>query len=223
MGDPPGDSRSRVVGFDHAGRARLRARAVRLEAFTVGWNLVEGFVALYFAILAGSIALLGFGAESFVETASGVVILWRFWAETKARDAERVDAIESRAQKLVAASLVLLGIYIAYEAASALRARERPDASVGGIVLTTLSLLVMGVLADAKRKTARRLGSRAMEADAFQTTACMILSAIVLVGIGLNYAFGWWWADPVAALAMLVPIGKEAKEAWEGESDCEAC
>lgn len=211
------------VGFGHADRARHRVRAIRLESFTIGWNFVEGFAALYVAMLAGSIALFGFGIESFVETASGTVILWRFWAEGRARDHAHAERIERRAQKLVSFSLVLLALWVAYDAATALVEGERPKPSAGGIVLTLLSLLVMGFLATAKRTTARRLGSRAMEADAFQTTACMYLSAIVLAGIGLNYVLGWWWADPLAALAMVIPLSKEAKDAWDGKDCCDAC
>lgn len=113
-----------------------------------------------------------------------------------------------------------LGLYIAYDAATALYRGERPDPSIGGMILTALSLVVMGFLANAKRMSAKRLGSRAMQADAFQTTTCMYLSAIVLVGIGLNLLFGWWWADPAAALAMLIPLGNEAKDAWEGKDCC---
>lgn len=217
------ETATRRIGVGHVERAKHRAHALRLEYLTVGWNLVEGVLAVWLALLAGSIALLAFGFESFVETASGAVIVWRFWAEARARDHEHVERIERRAQRLVAASLALLALYVAYEAVTSLVAGERPDASVGGIGLAAVSLLVMGFLARAKRRVARRLGSRAMEADAFQTTACMVLSAIVLAGVGLNFLLGWWWADPVAALFMVLPLGKEAKDAWEGKECCDAC
>jgi cation diffusion facilitator family transporter len=201
-------------------RPSLLRRGLRLEYLTVGWNLVEGVVAIAAAITAGSLALLGFGLDSFVETASGAIIIWRLLAEGRARDHERIETIERRAQRLVAASLAGLAAYIVYDAVTTLVAGERPDASPGGVVVAAVSLAVMWWLARAKRRTAIALGSRAMQADAFQTTACWWLSLAVLVGVGLNTAFGWWWADPVAALVIPVFLLREAREAWEGE-DCD--
>lgn len=206
-------------GSAPADRASLLRRGLGLEWFTVGWNLVEAAVALAAAVLAGSVALLGFGIDSVVESASAGVIVWRLMAERRARDEDHVEAIEQRARKLVALSLALLALYVAYESVTALVARERPEPSFIGIGLAVASLLVMYWLWRAKRAVAIKLGSRSMQADAFQTNACFWLSLILLVGIGLNAAFGWWWADPLAALAMVVPIGLEAKEAWEGEED----
>lgn len=141
-------------------------------------------------------------------------------AEQRAADQERIEAIERRAQRLVAASLAGLAAYIVYDALATLLAGERPDASPVGVVIAALSLGVMWWLARAKRRTAIALGSRAMQADAFQTTACWWLSLAVLVGVGLNTAFGWWWADPVAALVIPLFLLREAREAWEGE-DCD--
>jgi divalent metal cation (Fe/Co/Zn/Cd) transporter len=194
--------------------------ALRLEYLTVGWNIVEGAVALAAAILAGSIALFGFGVDSFVETASGGILIWRLWAERRDSNLEAVEAVEHRAQKLVAASLVLLAAYIAYDAGNALLDREEPRASPIGIGLTAISLLVMGWLARAKRQAGRRLNSRALVADAGQTQACFYLSAIVLLGLAANAAFGWWWADPVAALGVIPFLAYEAREAWLGRDCC---
>lgn len=202
-----------------ASRAALRRRALALEYLTVGWNVVEGAVGVTAAALAGSVALLGFGIDSFVESASGGVLIWRLWAEDgpRGRDPAALERIEERARRLVAASLVALAAYVTFDAGKTLWTRERPDVSFVGIGLTAVSLAVMQWLARAKRRVAAALGSRAMAADAFQTTACFWLSVVTLAGIGLNAAFGWWWADPVAALGMTIFIAREAREAWRGE------
>jgi divalent metal cation (Fe/Co/Zn/Cd) transporter len=200
-------------------RAALLRAGRRLSLFTVLWNAVEGIVSVTAGIFAGSIALVGFGVDSFVETSSGVVMLWRFRPRPDRADEERAEA---RALRLVGVSLLLLGAYVTWEAASALFRREGPDASVVGIVIAAVSLVVMPVLARRKRRVAAALGSRALQADSFQTTACMYLSAILLAGLALNAAFGLWWADPVAALAMVPIIAKEGREALRGKA-CDEC
>jgi cation diffusion facilitator family transporter len=201
---------------DRQGTLRL---SLRLEWLTVGWNVVEGMVAVFAALSAGSVALLGFGIDSFVESASGTVLIWRLRAERRT-SVEQMERIERRAQRLVAVSLFGLAIYIAAEAAVRLIARERPGVSAAGITVTILSLGVMWWLARAKRDAARALGSRALEADAVQTTACFWLSLIVLSGIALNAVFGWWWADPLAALGMTYFLVREARGAWRGDECC---
>lgn len=201
-------------------RPALLQRALHLEYLTVGWNIVEGVVAVAAAVVAGSVALLGFGIDSFVESISGGVLIWRLRAETRAVDHEAIEAIEHRARKLVALSLFALAAWVAFDAGKALWVRERPSVSVPGIALTAVSLVVMRWLARAKQRAARALGSRAMETDAFQTTACFWLSVITLAGIALNAVFGWWWADPVAALAMIYFVVREGREAWRGEDAC---
>jgi len=206
-----------------AERAGSLRRALRLEYLTVGWNVVEGVVAVSAAVLAGSVALLGFGIDSFVESASGAVLVWRLRAERRGLAPEQVERLDARAHRLVGASLLLLAAYVAVEAGLALWGREEPRPTMVGIALTVLSLAVMQWLARAKRRAARDLGSRALEADAFQTSACFWLSIVTLAGLGLNAAFGWWWADPVAALGMTAFIAREGLEAWRGEDCCEAC
>lgn len=192
-------------------------QALRLEYLTVGWNVIEGIVAVAAALAAGSIALLGFGIDSFVECASGLVLIWRLGAERRGMGEEEIERLDYRARRLVGASLFLLAAYIAGDAALALWRRERPAASFVGIGLTVVSIIAMQWLARAKRRAAAVLGSRALEADAFQTSACFWLSIITLAGIGLNASFGWWWADPVAALGMTWFIAREGQEAWRGE------
>ena len=206
-----------ILGAD---RATLLVRGLRLEYLTVGWNVIEGLVAIAAALAAGSVALLGFGIDSFVETGSGLIIVWRLLAEQRGADHERTEAVERRAQRLVAASLVALAAYVVFDAVTTLLAGERPSPSPVGVALAAVSLGVMWWLARAKRRTAISLGSRAMEADAFQTTACWWLSLAVLIGVGLNTGFGFWWADPVAALVIPVFLVREAREAWAGD-DCD--
>jgi divalent metal cation (Fe/Co/Zn/Cd) transporter len=201
------------AGADGA-RASLLRRGLRLEYLTVGWNLVEGVVAVAAALAAGSVALLGFGIDSFVESASGSVLIWRLLAERRTLDHEAIELLEHRAERLVAWSLFLLAAYITVDALLTLWYQERPEASPAGIAITTLSIGVMWWLARAKRRTAVALGSRSLEADAAQTTACWWLSLIVLGGIGLNAVAGWWWADPVAALGVVVFLVREGREAW---------
>jgi divalent metal cation (Fe/Co/Zn/Cd) transporter len=201
-------------------RASLLRRALRLEYLTVGWNVVEGLVAISAGLAAGSVALLGFGIDSFVESASGTVLTWRLLAERRAASHARIEHVERRAQQLVAASLLALAAWVSWDAVTSLLAREEAQPSAVGIALALASLVAMWWLARAKRRVGVELGSRAMTADAFQTNACFWLSVTLLVGMGVNAAFGWWWADPVAALVMVVFIGREALGAWRGE-DCD--
>lgn len=200
-------------------RAELLGHGLRLEYLTVGWNLVEGIVSVLAALAAGSVALLGFGIDSFVESASGSILIWRLLAESRHGDAEAIEGIERRAQKLVALSLFGLALYIVVDALRTVLNQDTPSPSSLGIGVTLASIGVMYWLARAKRRTAIALGSKAMEADAFQTTACWWLSLIVLAGIGVNALTGWWWADPLAAVAMTWFLVKEGREAWRGD-DC---
>jgi divalent metal cation (Fe/Co/Zn/Cd) transporter len=200
-----------------AARAPLLRHALRLEYLTVGWNVVEGVIALVAALAAGSVALLGFGLDSFVETASGAILIWRLTAERRTSDREAIERLDRTAHKLVGASLFALALYIAADALWTLWTGDRPRPSPVGIALTAISLLVMVWLAKAKRRAAAALASRALEADAFQTTACWWLSLSALAGIAANALWGLWWADPAAALTMTWFIGKEGREAWRGE------
>jgi divalent metal cation (Fe/Co/Zn/Cd) transporter len=200
-------------------RAALLRAGRRLSLFTVLWNAVEGIVSIVAGVFAGSIALVGFGVDSFVETSSGAVMLWRFQPRADRAADERAEA---RALRLVGLSLLALAAYVVWEAGTSLLRREGPEASVPGIVIALVSLGVMPVLARRKRRVAAALGSRALEADSFQTTACTYLSAILLVGLVLNALFGLWWADPVAALAMVPILVSEGRGALRGVP-CDDC
>jgi cation diffusion facilitator family transporter len=195
-------------------------RGLELEYLTVSWNVLEGIIAVAAGIAAGSIALIGFGVDSFVETISGAVIIWRLMAETHGRhDDEALKRIEQRAERLVGIAFLILAAYVAFEAVRTLSNQDAPDGSPVGIVLTAVSIVVMLWLARAKRRIGQALGSRAMIADAQQTYACWYLSVVALVGLGLNALFGFWWADPVAALGITMLLVREGIEALRGEDD----
>jgi cation diffusion facilitator family transporter len=191
-------------------RRALHGRALWLEYFTVGWNVIEGVVAIGAGIIAGSVALVGFGVDSSIEIISALGLLWRLRKAGPDATVAEESGAERRALYLVAATFFLLAAYITYEAGTALLDREEPDRSTVGLVLSVLSLLIMPALAYWKRRTGRDMGSRALVADAVETWVCSYLSLALLAGVGLYQVFGWWWADPVGALAMLPVI------LWQG-------
>ncbi|TAM81959.1 MAG: hypothetical protein EPN47_11200 [Acidobacteria bacterium] len=194
-------------------------RGILLEYLTIGWNIIEGFVAVASGAVSGSIALVGFGVDSFIETFSGGILLWRLGAEDRGHDAEKA---ERRALKLVGISFLLLAAYIAFDSAKSLLEREAPEQSIAGIAIAVLSLIVMPWLAHAKHRTAGHLSSAALHADSRQSSLCAWLSAILLNGLLLNALLGWWWADPVAALAMVPIIANEGRDALKGQA-CSEC
>ncbi len=188
-------------------------RGVWLEYFTVGWNSLEAVVAIGAGLLAGSIALVGFGLDSIIEVVSGAILLWRLRAELTGADSEVSERAERRALFAVGVSFFVLCAYVLYESGKKLWLREHPQESPVGFVLACLSLVVMPALALAKHRTAKKLGSRALAADAKETAVCSYLSLTLVLGLGLNAWIGWWWADPLAALAMLPLIVNEGREA----------
>ncbi len=193
-------------------------RARLLAWFTIAWNSVEGLVGIGSGLAAGSIALVGFGVDSYVEVLSGAVVLWRLSKERHGQ--ELSEAAEHRALRIIAGTFFALAIGVTVESIRKLATGEHPSASAAGIALTVVSLIVMPLLARAKRNVGRQLGSHALQADATETTLCVWLSAIVLAGLLLNAAFGWWWADPVAALGIVYVAAREGREAWKGDTCC---
>lgn len=202
-------------------RTRLVRRGRYLEYFTIGYNSLEGLVAVTTGLLAGSIALVGFGFDSLIEVISGAVLLWRLHADVDEARRERVEAMSLR---LVGICFIILALYVTQDAVWSLDKHEAPDESLIGIILAAVSLIVMPLLVRAKRKVARGIKSGALMADSKQTELCTYLSAILLGGLVLNALLGWWWADPVAALIMVPIIAKEGIEALRGETCCDdAC
>ncbi len=198
-------------------RAYLR-HGLMLAGLTAGWNIVEGLVAVAAGLAAGSIALTGFGADSFVETASGAVMLWRLRAELAGQMSN--EAAERRAVRLIAVTLFLLAGYVAVESARDLLAGGAAEPSTTGLILTALSLVVMPLLARAKRRHGRAMGSPSLVADSRQTDLCSYLSATVFVGLAVNALFGWQQADAVAALGVAVIALWEGLRAWRTRDLC---
>lgn len=201
-------------------RAALVRRGLLLNYATLGYNVVEAGVALAAGLTAGSVSLLGFGIDSVVEVSASVAALWRLRADG---DAVRRARLERRTHRLIGASFLALAAWVAWESVEALRLSEVPERSPVGMTILALSVVVMPLLARAKRRVARGLSSGALVAEATQTALCAWLSAIALGGVALNALLGWWWADPVAALAMTPIIAREGWDGVRGRASCGDC
>lgn len=201
-------------------RSRALRRAKALNALTIGWNAIEGVVAVTAGMLAGSVSLVGFGLDSGIEVSAAAVLAWRLYRDREGSCSQEADR---RAQRLVAASFALLAGYVGFEAVTDLVEGNRPAVSEAGIVLAVLSLIVMPALAMAKARLAPLLGSRAVQAEASQTAVCALLSAALLAGLGTHALFGWWWADPVAALVIAALAARMAKATWTAEALSDTC
>jgi len=198
-----------------AERERLVRRARQLAWLGVGWHGIEAAIAVGAGLVAGSIALIGFGADSLIESVAGIILLWRFaTSRVHSEDAER------RAQKLIGSSFYVLAAYVGFEAVRSLLTGERPDASWVGIGLAAVTLATMPPLAIAKAKVGEKLGSSATKSEGQQNMLCAYLSAALLVGLGANALFGLWWADPITALVIAGVAVKEGRESWRGETCC---
>ncbi|HYT62270.1 MAG TPA: cation transporter [Gemmatimonadales bacterium] len=197
------------------GREAALRQGITLEGMTVGYNALEGLVAIAAGIAAASVALTGFGIDSVIEVTSGALLWWRLRAELGL--APLGPTVERRAARGAGFLLLALGLYIVTDSVRVLVTGSHPESSPIGIGLTVVSLIVMPLLARGKLRVAASLGSRALRADAHETIVCAWLSATTLLGLGLNAVLGWWWADPVAALAMLPLIVREGLEALRGE------
>jgi divalent metal cation (Fe/Co/Zn/Cd) transporter len=189
----------------------------RLQYLTIAWNSIECMVALMAGFVAGSVALVGFGFDSAIEVSSSVAALWRLHRDD---DEARREASERATARIIGACFLLLASYVLVNAVEVFRRHELPERSIPGLVLAALSVIVMPVLVRYKRRVATRLGSGALEAEARQTRVCAYLSAILLVGLGLNAWLGWWWADPVAGLVMVPLIAWEGWQAITGRTCC---
>jgi cation diffusion facilitator family transporter len=195
----------------HVNRSKALARALLLSYVTVGYNLIEGLASLAAGILAGSVALLGFALDSFFEALSGAVMVWRFRRQGGLTE-EAEERTEGIAVKLVGYTFVLLGCYVLYESIGKLVTHEMPERSLFGIVIAIASLIVMPIVYRLKLRTGQVIGSRSLIADSKETLVCSLLSVALLVGLGLNYLFGFWWADPVAGLLIVGYLFGQAYE-----------
>jgi divalent metal cation (Fe/Co/Zn/Cd) transporter len=201
-------------------RRSLVRRGRRLEYFTIAWNGLEAFVSILAGLAAASTSLLAFGLDSLIEVASGAALLWRLHHEFHPT---RREAVERATHRTVGACFLALSAYVAFESASALLRREAPEQSIPGIAIAAAAVVVMPLLARAKRRIAAGIASGAMHSDARQADFCMYLSAILLAGLLLNAALGWWWADPAAGLVMVPIIAREGIAALRGQPCCDNC
>jgi divalent metal cation (Fe/Co/Zn/Cd) transporter len=199
-------------------RQAIVQRGRRLEYFTIAWNSLEGIVAVVAGVIAGSISLVGFGVDSFIEVTSGAALLWRMSIDAEEHKRERIEQMTLR---IVGACFLALAAYVGYEALASLMKKRAPDHSLAGIILACASLVAMPLLSRAKRRVAAHLKSAAMNADAKQTEFCTYLSAILLGGLLLNAVAGLWWADPVSGLVMVPIIAKEGVDGLRGDTCCD--
>jgi divalent metal cation (Fe/Co/Zn/Cd) transporter len=201
-------------------RADLIRRGLRLAVLTVIWNVLEGSIAVASGLMAGSIALVGFGIDSFIETTSAVVIGWRFSYEMRGKLPRQVEKAEAWSARIAGALLLALASYILLDSSRRLLGiGYEPEPSMVGIALTAVSLAVMPLLGRAKLRIAERLDSKALRADAYESITCAWLSATTLVGLTVNAVSGWWWADPLAALVLIPLIVREGLEGLRGGED----
>jgi cation diffusion facilitator family transporter len=195
-------------------KKQYHQKALKLSLFTVSYNVVEGLAALIVGTFTNSTALVAFALDSFVESLSASTMIWRF---AKHRSDEEEDRIEKKAFKIIGYSFLILGAYILYEAVTKLIQAEEPDRSLFGMIVAIASLIIMPILFKAKYRLGKQIGSQSLVADSKQTLACVVLSAVLLVGTGLNYFFGLWWADPVAAILIALFLLRENWEMRKGE------
>jgi cation diffusion facilitator family transporter len=208
----------RMMSQYHERQARLFRRALSLEYFTVVYNALEAALSIFFGYLAGSIALVGFGLDSVVESLSGLVLIWRLRKHGKI-STEEEERVEKKAMKFVAVTFFVLGLYILIQSLRKLALKEMPDPSLPGILIALVSLVVMPLLSVAKRRTGEEIRSGALIADSKETLACSFLSFALLMGLGLNYLFGWWFADAIAGIFIVLFLIHEGLEAWR-EVEC---
>jgi len=201
-------------------RATLVRRGLWLNYITIGYNTMEAVVSIVAGVLAGSVALFGFGIDSAIEVTAAGAARWRLHADIRPDHRERVERISVR---IIGWSFLALAVYVVADSASTLWHHEKPDASMAGLAILVASVIVMPLLARAKHRVALEMGSRTLAADAMQTSLCAYLSIIGLAGVALNSVFGWWWADPIAALVMVPIIAREGLEGVRGEDHCADC
>ena len=197
---------------------KLNRKALILSYFTVGYNVIEGVVSIIAGALAGSIALVGFGLDSFVESLSGGVMIWRFRKHGKLSKEEE-EAIEKKAIKLVGYTFFVLAIYVLYESIDKLISQEAPSPSLIGIFIAIVSLILMPILYYKKYKTGKAVGSKSLIADSKETLACMVLTLALLIGLGINYLFGLWQADPIVGLTVVIFLVREGYETLREEDE----
>ncbi len=217
------DSQDTTIYAQQAER-RLQVRlGVWIELVTIGWMIIEASVALTTGFITHSISLQGFGVDSIIELISGSILLWRLAVEQRGGSDEAVEQAERRAAWVTSISLFALALYIVVESALTLVLRTHPESSLWGIGLAIAAAIIMPVLWRGKLRVALRIGSAALKADAACSVTCAYMSITLLAGLSLNALFGWWWADPLAALVLVYFIAREGRESWHEARTGEAC
>lgn len=208
-----------MVGFkknkdEVLGVMNLYRKALLLSYLTVGYNILEGVLSIFAGVLAGSIGLVGFGLDSFVESLSGIIMIWRFRKHGRV-SMEEEDKVEKKAIKYVGYTFFVLGAYVFYESIKKLYFKEIPDPSIFGIIIAIVSIIVMPFLFYMKYQTGKKINSRSLITDSKQTLACIFLSFALLLGLGLNYLYGFWQADPIVGLIIGIFLFREGHETLE--------
>ncbi len=196
--------------------ADLRKRARALAWFTIGYNLLEGVLSIAAGVAAGSVALIGFGLDSFVETLSAGIMVWRL---RRTEESEEENRRERRALRLIGWTFYLFAAYVLFESGEKLYFREAPEPSIFGMIIAAVSTVVMPALYLRKLRIGQALGMRSLIADSKETLACAYLSVSLLAGLGLNALFGWWWADPLTGILVAYFLVREGMEAFETEEE----
>jgi cation diffusion facilitator family transporter len=199
---------------------KLYLKGLYLEFFTVGYNIIEATLSILFGVLAGSIALVGFGLDAVIESLAGGILIWRLLMHNRV-PTEKEERFEVIAHRFVALTFFILGLYVLYRSITTLYHLKEPDPSWPGVAIAVASLIVMPVLAHFKKKVGEQIGSKALVADSKETMACWYLSIALLLGLVLNAGFGWWWADPMAGIVIVALLFKEGWEEWEEASESE--
>lgn len=193
-------------------------QALLWEYFTVAYNFAEAFLSIFFGQMSGSIALVGFGLDSVVESLSGLILIWRLKKHNRATQ-DREEASEKRAQVLVGFTFFILGAYVLFQSLRKLILKEMPEPSIPGIIIALLSIIIMPFLAQKKYQLGIRINSRALKADSKETLVCSFLSLALLIGLGLNFLFGWWYADSLTGLIIVIFLFREGWETLKNEKD----
>ncbi len=199
---------------------KLYKKALNLEYFTVGYNVLEALFSIFFGASAGSIALVGFGLDSIVESLSGLILIWRLQKHNLCSESEEIES-EKKAIKLVAVTFFLLAAYVLYESAKKLILTEIPETSLPGIIIAIFSIVIMPVLSFKKRNLGIEINSKALVADSKETLVCAFLSVSLLLGLTMNYLFGFWQADTLVGLIVVVFLIREGQESWEEANENE--
>lgn len=197
---------------------KLYKKGLHLEYFTVGYNIIEAIASITFGSVANSVALVGFGFDSIVESLSGSVLIWRLTRHKKISEAEE-ERIEKKATRFVALTFFALGLYVLFQSAKKLILKEIPEPSLPGIIIAAVSMVVMPILALRKRQTGKQINSKALIADSKETLVCAFLSLALLLGLGLNYLVGFWQADPITGIIIVIFLFREGIEGWKDSND----